>query len=270
MSLAIFIDAWEQTASRLTSLGQGLADSDWQRPTDLPGWTVKDVFGHLAALESELLGEPLPTAAVPEGLDHVRDALGLHMERGVQQRRERSGAEIVAEFARCVATRSAALRADPPTDPSAPPARVPAGLAWSTEQLLRNRVIDVWMHEQDIRRAVDRPGGWDSPAAQVTLASFAIALPYVLGKKVQPPPGTTAVWEVTGSVPMTVAVRMGEDGRAAALPTPPDHATARMAMDSETFAILGGGRRPPASVDVRVEGDADLAARILTAMNVTF
>jgi uncharacterized protein (TIGR03083 family) len=270
VSLAIFIDAWEQTASRLTSLGQGLAEDDWQRPTDLPGWTVKDIFSHLAALESEILGEPLPTAAVPEGLDHVRDAVGLHMERGVQQRRDRAGAEIVAEFARCVAARSAALRADPPTDPSAPADRVPAGIAWSMEQFLRNRVVDVWMHEQDIRRAVDRPGGWDSPAAQVTLATFAFALPYVLGKKVQPPPGTTAVWEVTDPVPMTVAARMGENGRAAALPVPPGQVDVRMTMDSETFAILGGGRRSPAAVDVRVEGDSDLAARVLTAMNVTF
>jgi uncharacterized protein (TIGR03083 family) len=270
VSLAIFVDAWEQTAARLTALGQGLADSDWGRPTDLPGWTVKDIFSHLAALESELLGEPLPTAIVPEGLDHVRDAVGLHMERGVQQRRARAGAEIVAEFARCVAARSAGLRADPPTDPSAPAARAPGGLPWSTEQLLRNRVVDVWMHEQDIRRAIDRPGGWDSPAAQVTLAAFAFALPYALGKKVQPPAGTTAVWEVTDPVPMTIAVRMGEDGRAIALPTPPDHVDVRLTMDSETFAILGGGRRSPTVVRVRVEGDADLAAQILTAMNVTF
>jgi len=265
----MYVDASEHTAARLTNLGRSLADADWALPTDLPGWSVKDVFAHLAALESELIGEPPPEVALPDGLAHVRNEWGAHMERGIEHRRARDGADIVEEFTRCVTARSAALRAQPPTDPSAPAAHTPGGTAWSWEEFLRNRVIDLWMHEQDIRRAVGQPGGMDTSGARVTLTSFALALPYVLGKRVAPPAGTVAVWDIAGPVPLTVAVRMDENGRATALPEPPADATVRMTMDAETFAILAGGRRPPAAVKVRVEGDADLASRALAAMSIT-
>ena len=34
---------------------------------------------------------------------------------------------------------------------------------------MRIRVFDCWLHEQDIRDAVGRPGGEDGPAASVAL-----------------------------------------------------------------------------------------------------
>jgi uncharacterized protein (TIGR03083 family) len=264
-----FVDACEDTAARLTDLGRSLVEDDWALPTDLPGWTVTDVYAHLAAVESELIGEPLPEVTLPDGLAHVRDAWGQHMERGVQHRRARAGMDIVDEFTRCIAVRTATLRADPPTDPAAPVDRAPAGAPWSWQEFLCNRVIDLWMHEQDVRRAVGRPGGLQSPGAEVTVATFAAALPYVLGKRIKPPAGTTAVWEVTGPVSLMAAVRMNETGRAAALPAPPDPADVRLVMDTETFVILGGGRLPPETVDVRIEGDAEFGMRLLGAMSVT-
>lgn len=270
MGIGTFIDAWEDTAERLVELGHSLAADDWARPTDLPGWTVKDIFAHLAAVESELSGQPVPEVALPEHLPHVRNAFGQQMERGIEHRRNRPGAEIIAEFTRCVAVRSAELRANPPNDPKAPAVRAPGGEQWTWEVLLRNRVIDLWMHEQDIRRAVDRPGGLDTAGARVTLSSFAAALPYVLGKKVRPPAGTTAVWQVTGPFASTIAATMGADGRAAVLPEPPANPDLHLTMDAETLAILGGGRRLPAAAAVRVQGDNELAARVLAAMNVTF
>src|SRR5580765_1891072 len=109
MSLASYVDAWEDTAGRLTGLGRSLAAGDWTRPTDLAGGAGKDVFAHLAAVESELIGEPPPEIELPATATHVRNVFGAHMERGVERRRGRTGAEIVDEFARCVAVRVAAL-----------------------------------------------------------------------------------------------------------------------------------------------------------------
>ena len=40
-------------------------------------------------------------------------------------------------------------------------------------------------------------------------------------------------------------------------------------MDLETFVVLSGGRRTPDQVGVEVEGDQDLAERVLAALAVT-
>ena len=54
------------------------------------------------------------------------------------------------------------------------------------------------MHEQDVRRAVDRPGDMDSAAARHTAEYLAESLGYVLGKKVGAPAGTSLVLEHGG------------------------------------------------------------------------
>jgi hypothetical protein len=40
-------------------------------------------------------------------------------------------------------------------------------------------------------------------------------------------------------------------------------------MNSETFTILGAGRREPSRLAVKVDGDAAVAARVMAAMAVT-
>ena len=84
-------------------------------------------------------------------------------------------------------------------------------------------------------------------------------------------PGTTVGLEVDGPVPISGAVRVGADGRAALLPGPtvPADSDAVLRMSGETFAVLCGGRRPPEDVDVEVMGDAELARRVAGAMAVT-
>src|SRR3989442_438941 len=59
--------------------------------------------------------------------------------------------------------------------------------------LLGFRIFDSWVHEQDMRRAVDRPGDLDSPAAAHSLGMMVGVLPYVVGKKVGAPDGSTVV-----------------------------------------------------------------------------
>ncbi len=79
-------------------------------------------------------------------------------------------------------------------------------------RLLSNRPVDVWMHEQDIRRAIGRPGGYSSPAAAHVMGVFGQALPMVVGKRVAPPVGTTVTLEVPDAG-VGWTVRVGEDGR---------------------------------------------------------
>ena len=266
--LTSYVDAWTTATGDVIALLRSLDDADWDAPTDLAGWDVRAVAAHLAHLESELAGMEQTPVEVPE-LQHITSPMGYYTEQGPIARRGWPAAEIVDELERAVAARLASLRAEPPTDGSAAPPRTPGGIGWDWETLLSNRVVDVWMHDQDVRRAVGRPGGMDTPGAEHTVSVFARAFGYAVGKRVAPSPGTTVALDVTGLRPVHLAVRIGDDGRAAPVTGPVEDPDAAMTMDLETYVVLAGGRRSPDSVPVRVTGDEELAAKVLAALAVT-
>ena len=252
----------------VVALLRTLDDADWARPTDLPGWDVKGVASHLAHLESELAGVRQKRVELPER-DHLTSPTSMYTELGLVARDELTGAEITDELEECAKARHEQLLADPPTDGKADPPRTPGKIGWSWETLLSNRVVDVWMHEQDIRRAIGRPGGMSTPGAAHTVATFTRSFPYTVGKRVGPPVGTTVVLDVTGVSPVHLAVEIDESGRAVPLTDEPDEPSVSLRMDVETFVILGGGRRELSALSVDVSGDESLGRRVLEAMAVT-
>lgn len=267
--LAGYVGVWQGAADDVLALLDTLDEADWDRPTDLPGWRVRDVAAHLAHLESLLAGLPQPAMDVDEPPAHARPPMGPYTESGVQDRRDRAPAELVAELREAVDRRRTALAADPPTDAAAPATGPLAYLGWDTRTLFANRPVDLWMHEQDIRRAVDRPGGTDSAGARHTVGRLAAALGFVLVKRAGATPGTTLVLEVDGHPPR--AFEVSEDGRGKRRREVPEQPELRLGMTPATFAVLAGGRRDPGDVEgeVRVEGDDDLARRVLGGMAVT-
>ncbi len=263
--LAGYIKTWREVCADFLTLARSLDAADWDRPTDLEGWSVRDNVAHTAHLESVLAGAPEETAPV-ETAAHVKSLSGHYTEQGVRARADRTVDDLVAEFEAAVAKRSAELDAEPPTDASAPSPRTPGGIGWDTGTLLRNRPLDVWMHEQDIRRAIGRPGGFDGRGARHTVALFSAALPMILGKRVAPPAGTT----VTFSVPehdLSRTVAIDESGRATQATS--DSPTTTLTFSPEAFILLCGGRRTPDSVEVTITGDEALGRRILDEMAVT-
>ena len=187
---------------------------------------------------------------------------------GVESRRDQTPEALRHQLAAAVLRRASELDRLGPIDPGGTPDLTPAGLRWDWATLLRNRAIDMWVHEQDIRRAVGRRGGMQGVSAQLIVRTFAAALPYVLGKKVAPPPGTTVAWNVHGPVEVDLVLRINDEGRA----VPADDAadvTTGLDMDTETFAVLAAGRRGAEEVDVLVDGDKVLARRVIDAMGVT-
>jgi uncharacterized protein (TIGR03083 family) len=195
--------------------------------------------------------------------------MGWYTEQGVLARRDRPPGTLLAEIRASTQARHAALTERPPTDGTALPERIFGGLPWTWERLLRNRPLDVWMHEQDVRRAVGRPGGMDSPGAQHTADYLTESLPVVVAKRAGAPPGTSVVLRVTGSP--TVAVVVGDDGRGSTLAESDvvGQPTVRIDTDRESFILMAGGRRPADEQAIAVEGDPELADRILAALAVT-
>ncbi len=262
------VEVWHTTAGEVVELLRSLTPEEWELPTDLPGWDVRAVASHLAHLESELAGNPQEQVEVPDA-PHVKGLMGQFTEAGCVARRAWPTERIVDELESSVATRYAALQAEPPTDAAAAAPGFAGAIGWSWQTLLSNRPLDVWMHEQDIRRATGRPGGLDSPGAAHVAAVFSGSLPYVLGKKVGAPAGTTVVLEVEGNHARTMAATVGDNGRGAAVAEPPTAPDARIVLGFEDWAVLAGGRRSADAVQATTEGDQELARRVLDSLAVT-
>ena len=264
-ALETYVIGWRESVHAIADLCGELSAEEWASPTDCPRWSVRDVVAHVAGVEAMLAGTW--TAPVTVAATGGKVVSPDYTEAGVAALRDRSFEALEALLREAVARRETQL--DPlPDDPTSLAPSTPADVSWSWTMLLQNRAIDVWVHEQDIRRATNRPGGLDSTGAQVTATSFAAAMAYVLGKRVAPAAGMQVVWEITGPSGFTVSLRVGEDGRGAEQQDTAD-ADTRLAMDLETFTVLAAGRRTADQVDVDVSGDRFLAGRVLAAMAVT-
>lgn len=262
--LDLYVQAWRDSAASIIGLLPTLDDADWAKSTDCPGWTVKDVAAHLAHLEHEL-ATGTASAADPD----ATVVESTYTEAGVEARRGHTSGELQTQFAEAVAVRDRALQTLP-DDPQSPAPVTPGGVDWSWDTLLRNRAIDVWVHEQDIRRAVGRPGDLASTGAHVTTDTFKLAMPYVIGKKVKPAPGTTIGWHVTGEIPFDLIVIVGEDGRAKPAESFEGEPQVSLSMTTEEFNVLAAGRRTADQLDVGISGDTHLGQTVLAAMSVTF
>lgn len=263
--LSEYVEVWWQAVNDFTGLLETIPAERWTTPTDLPGWDVHAVAAHTAHLEAILAGAAEETVEVGQP-DHVTGLMGLYTEQGVVARRDRTPDELINEIRETTTARHTTLLADPPTDPSGLPKPIFAGVPWTWERLLRNRPLDIWMHEQDVRRALGQQGGLDSTPAKHTADYLTESLPIVVAKRAGAPAGTTVVLQVAGSP--VVAAEVGDDGRGR-LVEPPADPTVTLRMDREPFIVLAGGRRRPGDGAVQIEGDQELGRKILGAMAVT-
>jgi uncharacterized protein (TIGR03083 family) len=255
-----------------TSIGdatEGLDEGTWSSPSELPGWTVKDCLSHVAGTERALLGEPSPEVDVSH-LPHVSSPFQELIEKPVEEWRSRSGTEVRDGFLEVTRRRLGHLRAMTPEEMEAP--------SWSPigevpyRVFMRVRVFDCWMHEQDIRRVVDRPGHESGPALDCVVERLRAALGFVVGKKAGAPDGSQVLIRTTG--PTEVAFGVVVDGRARVVDPnelgPPDVA---ITLPFTSLAALGGGRwdraRAEAAGGVVVDGDGELGRAVLDHMAFT-
>jgi uncharacterized protein (TIGR03083 family) len=231
---------------------------------------VQDNVVHISGIESAVLGRPTPDHTPPD-YEHVKSEVGKRNEVWVDSRRSWTGARVLEEFREVTGERLRQLRsfAEPDFDAES---WTPAGPG-TVRDLLPFRIFDSWAHEQDIRRAIDQPCDFSSRVGELSFDRVVNALPYVVGKKVAPPDGTTVVFAVSGSRPMTIPIGV-EGGRAKTLSALPDAATVTLAMDAQTLACLGLGRWDPATAldegHVTITGDEQLARLVVEQMNFMF
>ena len=260
----------ETVWSSLGDASAGLATSRWDQPTACPGWSVRDHLSHLIGIERSLMGESAPPAPAVLA-DHVKNAVGQMNEAWVAQRRARPGPVVLDEFTEVTAHRLSDLRRLDDKDFDrvgwSPIGQVPY------RDFMTVRVFDSWVHEQDVRQAVGRPGGRHGPGEAITLDRITGALPYVVGKKVAPPDGTVVRWDVKSDDGTTRSLSARVDaGRAQMAEPAPFDPAVTVGLDTSTYWRLGCGRLGPdealASGSLRLKGDEGLGRRVVGAMNI--
>lgn len=254
----------------LSQLGATLDETQWKAATDLPGWTVQDNLSHLVAIERVLQGHA-PTQHRASDLSVAKNPIGEMNEHEVDARRSLSGQQVLAEWNDIAAQRRETLaKADDTYFDQ--PAMTPTGPG-TVGDFLSIRVLDCWLHEQDMRRAARVPGHLGGPAAEHTIDRLIRTLPIVVGKRAATPDGATVVLQITGEVRRHVVVTV-TGGRAAVVSAIPDGSpvVTDVTLSTEAFVVLATGRGDAGHAAVAghwsSSGDSALARRIVDHLNM--
>ena len=259
---------WHEAITSFADLATSLTESQWQLPSPCPGWTVGDLVAHTIDIE-QLLEGTAPAGPEPDwaALPHVDRDLARRTEPGVDLRRGRDRADVLDELDATVMTRSSVVGAMDLGGTMLSP----FGREVPVPFMLRMRIFDIWVHEQDIRTAIGRPGGMSTAAAQASLDLLLDALPKAWAKSAQAPAGSSLLVRVTGpGLECSVLVTVEPDGTGhladadAAPSTGPS--TVTIEADWPTFLAAATGRGPTSAL--RVSGDPALAEAVLPHLNV--
>ncbi|MDI1464168.1 maleylpyruvate isomerase family mycothiol-dependent enzyme [Catellatospora sp. KI3] len=257
-SLERAANACRHTLDALVALGAELTDAQWGAATDLPLWTVGDVYAHVVAGEKWMAegGLPLPPGPPQAWID-----------QGVLQRRGAGREAVLAELAEVRAQRELQLTS------GLPPADAIGWWIWSQSPVpfavqLTARAFDLWVHEQDVRRALRRPGGLGSAGAHVARELILGALPKAVAKGAGVPPGATVRFTVLGEVPGDFAIHVDDGGRAALAAPDAHRSTVHATLTWHAFMLLCTGRADRTREQVWLGGDAELGERVLAHLNV--
>ncbi len=254
----------------IDALLDGLPESGWQAMTPLPGWCVRAVVSHIIGTESFLQGIEAPQPDIDvKSLEHVRNDIGAMNECWVRHLSGDEGPSVLERYREVTRERREVLPAmsDDEWNAVIP---TPAGMD-SYGRFMRIRVFDCWMHEQDIRMALQRPSTDDElvgTAPQLSLDEVAATMGFVVGKLAGAPEGSRVQFDLTG--PLARSIRVSVDGRAQVVDDFGGQVpTATIRLDGLQFTRLAGGRPmcPARAQNVELDGDKELANRIVENLN---
>jgi uncharacterized protein (TIGR03083 family) len=253
---------------QLIALGAGLGGGQWDTPSCLPGWSVRDVLSHVVGAEAMLLGEPVPGSDTSH-LTHMRNPIAEANEVWVEANRELSGTEMVARLEDVTTRRLAELDAMSQAEFDAP-SWTPAGKDETYGRFMRIRHFDCYLHEQDIRLALGMPGRQTTEDLGSSLDEVATGLGYIVGHTGLAPDGARVRIDLTGPVCRTYFVQV--DGRATVVDALDALPTVAIELEAFHFLRLTGGRHDAGVVPedgVRFSGDRQLGGQLIANMAFT-
>ena len=249
---------------------EGLPETGWHSATPLPAWNVKAVVSHMIGTESFLSGVAPPVVDLDVSeLDHVRNDVGVMNECWVRHLSAESGNNVLERFRAVTNDRRTTLTSLTDDDWNAL-TPTPVGPD-SYGRFMRVRVFDCWMHEQDIRMALQRPSSddeLDGAASRLSLDEIAATMGFVVGKLAKAPDGSRVLFDLTG--PLARSIRIRIDGRAQLVDDfGGQEPTVTIRLDGLQFTRLAGGRSlcPARAKDIELGGDKDVAEQIVEHLN---
>ncbi|MGH3733679.1 MAG: maleylpyruvate isomerase family mycothiol-dependent enzyme [Acidimicrobiales bacterium] len=213
MAYEWIVDALDETWTSIDRTLRGCGADVYEASTPCPGWSVRDVLSHLIGFELVLNGGAVPVHEGPWP-SHVKNPIGELNEAFVEAYRRQSGDELLDLFRDITGDSLERLRSLSDEEWEK--------VGWSPEgerplhRFQETRVLDSWIHLQDIRDALLEPSDDHGPGEEIVVNRFEAALPYVLGKKAQAPDGTVVRINLSGHLARSILLGV-EDGRARAL-----------------------------------------------------
>ena len=236
-------DVFRRAVMSLDELLATLSPDEWSRPA-LRDLDVQGLVGHLIGVEEAF-------AAVLLGADDIADHVDDTQAAALRQR-DVAPLETHRQWFD-VATKSIALLED--LDLSAPVSFY--GVTLPLDDLLVIRAFEMWIHDEDVRRATGR--GLVSPdperlARMVALASM--LLPAGIARSGNAHDGATARLVLTGTGGGTWDVNLDGASETRA-------ATTRIVVDAAEFCRVVGNRKDQSTSGAVVSGNASIAAAVL-------
>ncbi|GAB2655642.1 maleylpyruvate isomerase family mycothiol-dependent enzyme [Nocardia goodfellowii] len=255
----------------LLELLDSLDAADWQQPTVCPGWNVADIAAHilndyLRRISGSRDGHTGAVFADDETLPSYLARVNEEFVRAMRQGSPRVLTDLLAHLGPQLDSVWAT------TVDLTEPARLNvswAGLGTSPAWLdIAREYTEFWVHQQQIRDAVSRPGADDAALLGPVLVTFLHALPWALREQARPE-GTTVRFEISG--PAGGHWSAVSDGARWELTTAQvDEPAAVVRMDQDTFWRLAsrGITVEEARARADLRGDPELTEAATTLLAV--
>jgi uncharacterized protein (TIGR03083 family) len=254
-------EALGRAADALYQLLCALSDDDWKTPA-LRGLDVQGLVGHLTGVEHDthraLAGDPDVADA-----EHVESTQGSAVRQAgrspAQTRHEwRRAADHTLELVR-------AADGDPAAGGCTDRIAV-HGIRLPLGDLLVVRAFELWVHDNDIRRAVGLPPSVPDPPVLRLMSDLAARmLPYAAARMGLRPVDVHLVLTGPGGGTWDVAIGQGTDGQGASGQEAVSQESLAIVTDAVGFCRLAANRVTPAELGPHITGDENRAVGVLTA-----
>ena len=262
------VDLLRHEFAAIAELCATCSDEQWDTPTCLPGWTVRDVVSHVIGTESMLSGIQPPVVDISR-LTHMQNPIAEANEVWVESMRTLDGTELCARFEEITTGRLAALDAMTQEEFDAP-SWTPAGNDETYGRFMRIRHYDCYLHEHDIRAALGIAPRPDVEDISSALDEVATGLGYIVGRRARMPDGSRVRIDLTGPVPATYLVAV--EGRANVVASFDGPPSVGLEMPAMLFLRLTGGRHddgPLPDEEIRYTGDRVLGEQLVANLAFT-
>jgi uncharacterized protein (TIGR03083 family) len=242
-------EAFARAADTFYGLLCALSEEDWARPA-LRDLDVQGLVGHLTGVEDDVQRSLAGDPAVADA-SHVQSTQAEAIRQA-----GRSPALTIQEWRRAAdRTLDLVREASPGLDGAA---RVAVhGVRLPVASLLVVRAFELWVHENDIRRAVGLPPSVpDAPVLRLMSDLAARLLPHAAARTGLAEPVDVHL-VLTGPGGGTWDVMVGQ--------SPPEPVPVAIVTDAVGFCRLAANRVAAADLDLHITGDSGRAAGVLAA-----